>query len=999
MDKDSLLQALNGTLDSNRQIRKSSEQSLHVYEQQSGFTNYLLDLIIEDDIQLGIKIAAAIFFKNRIINYWIIPDNTKESSSYFILEDEKSLIRNNLVKTLMKTYKIYQIKFSLATALNNILSHDKWEEMIPLISKLITSQDKDQIFTGLICLYEYVKNYRWDGIESKNFINPVMEDITKELFPLIEQLAQTLINNNSNTDQSNDEMLYLIIKIFKNATFSTLPTYLLDVNKLGLWCQIHIMIINKDLPKEILEEDIIEERAKNPRIKTVKWCFANLNRLLNRHGGGYLTKNQSEFTSNFLTNFVPEILNAYWKIIEKWSSKKIWLSEASLYYMISFLDNVIETPCWPLVHEKLDAIIRHLILPSLQASEVSVELYEDDPYEYIRRYFDVNREQKSSDVASINFIHRLSNKKFDSTINLIFNIINEIFTKRVNDQNNLEIAMQTEGALRILSTVSNELDRESSPCHGQIDKVLETYIYPELNNSDKTPWLTARTCDAIAMFHNHTYKDSQVLQKIFQDVIRCFQNESQFPIQLTAADALATLVQEDLVAQHVAGQAPQLMENLLEKSKKYESDILTHVMDTFVERFAKNLEPYAVELGTKLSDQFLRLCNEILEQSSNGHVDTDKEYQAGGLLSTLTTLVISMSNASEVGESLEKVLKDLINFVLENAMVMFLSDIVEIMESLLYLRQEVSEIMWSMFQSVIDAFDTYAFEYFDSFQPFFTAIINKGFTNPQINMNSPYVQSLLNVCFGVLKQADMEPIFAHAAFEDIELTVLALNSRFTEFLPKLLPEIFEIYQSLDEQDAFDGYMLHRLSLLRILFASIYIDPITSLSFISSQNFMIEFYKLWIKYSDDFQSVYGCKLQLLCAISIVKSDAIKNIPEDLIGETVDLLLSNLIALPNAIKTKNAILSNETSQKDQIKNENSTNENLEQAIEDQYELDEAEMEALKETPIDKINGFEEFANSFLSIQQNDQQKYQVLFNDLDDNKKEIIQELIRVTQQTK
>ncbi|KAI5964696.1 uncharacterized protein KGF55_001765 [Candida pseudojiufengensis] len=992
MDKNSLLEALSGTLDSNRQLRKSSEQSLNVYEQQSGFTNYLLDLIIDDNIQLGIKIAAAIFFKNRIINYWVISDDTKSSTSYFILEDEKAAIKDNLIKTLMKTYKIKQIKFSLATALNNILSHDKWDEMIPLIYKLITSQEKDKIFTGLICLYEYVKNYRWDGIES--ITNPVMEDITKSLFPLVEQLAQNLVE--SNNDQTNDEMLYLIVKIFKNATFSSLPTYFLDVNKLGLWCQLHILIINKELPKEILEEEIIEQRNLHFRIKTVKWCFANLNRLLNRHGGGYLTKDHSEFTSNFLTNFVPEILNAYWKIIEKWSAQKIWLSESSLYYMISFLDNVIETPCWPLVNDKLDAIIRHLILPSLQANDASVELYEDDPLEYIRRYFDVNREQKTSDVASINFIHRLANKKFDETINLIFNIINEIFAQRMNDQSNTSIAMQTEGALRVLSTISSELDKDTSPVRGQIDKVLDTYLGPELKNSSKTPWLTARTCDAIAMFHSHTYKDTKVLQNIFQGVISCFQNEAQFPIQLTAADALATLIQEDLVAQHVAEQAPQLMENLLEKSKKYESDILTNVMDTFVERFAKNLEPYAVELGAKLSEQFLRLCNEILEQSSNGHVDTDKEYQANGLLSTLTTLVISMSNASKVGESLERVLQEVIVFVLENAMVMFLPDIVEIMESLLYLRQQVSDVMWSIFQSVIDAFDTYAYEYFDSFQPFFTAIINKGFSNPQISMSHSYVQSLLKICFGVLKQTDMEPIFAHSAFEDIELTILAMNSRFIEYLPKVLAEIFEIYKSLDEQDLFDGYMLHRLSLLRILYASIYIDPITSLSFISSQDFIIEYYKLWIKYSDDFQSVYGCKLQLLCAISIIGSNAIKNIPEDLVGETVDLLIGNLVALPGAIKAKNAILLNETSQK-QVRNEE--NEDINQAVEDEYELDEAEMEALKETPIDKINGFEEFVKVFLSIQQNDQQKYQVLFSDLDDNRKEIIQELIRVTQQSK
>ncbi|KAI5957586.1 hypothetical protein KGF57_003280 [Candida theae] len=1004
MDKDSLLQALSGTLNADQRVRTTSEQSLHVYEQQPGFTSYLLDLITEPGIQLGTQIAAAIFFKNRILNYWIAPENTKQPISFFLVEDEKIDIKNKLVPSLIKAYKINQIKFSLSTALNGILSYDKWDELVPIIKRLLSSQDQDQILVGLICLHEYVKNYRWAGLESKNFSNPVMDEVTQEVFPVVEQLAQTLVSSEGN--YSTDEMLYLIVKSFKNATYSSLPQYFVDMNKLGLWCNIHISIINKPLPKEVLDEDIPEQRAMHPRVKAVKWCFANMSRLLNKHGGGYLTKDKSDFTQVFLTNFVPEILGAYWKIIEEWSSKKIWLSEASLFYMISFLELIIETPCWELVGDKLEAVVKHLILPSLEATNETVELYEDDTFEYIRRFFDVNREQKTSDVAAINFVYRLSNKKFKSTINAIFSLVNEIFTQRIGNRESQEVAMRTEGALRVLSTISFKLDTQSSPCYGQVDKMLETFVLPELSNesSIKTPWLTARACDTIAMFHNHQYSDMQVLQQIFQGIISCFQNESQFPVQLTAADALATLVQEDSVASHVSEQAPQLLENLLEKSKKYESDILTNVMDTFVEKFAKSLEPYAVELASKLVDQFVRLGNEILESQSVGTVETDKEYQASGLLSTLTTLILSTSHASKLGTRLETVVQPLLNFVLENAMVVFLTEIVEIMESLLYLNQEVSSTMWSIYQSVVDAFEIYAYEYFDSFQPFFVGIINKGFTNPQVTMEHPYVQSMMNVCFGILKQDDMDPIFAHAAFEDIELTILAMNTRLASILPNFLNEIFDIYQNLEAQDAFDGFMLHRLSLLRNLFAAIFVDPVNTMDLIASKGFTVEFYKLWIKHSDDFQSVYGCKLQMLASLSILKSDAVKKIQEDLVGETVDLLLNNVAALPNAIRAKNSILTNEISLKDQAKAEQKDEDGNDEyaeigELEDEYEMDEAEMEALRETPIDNVNGFEEFVQAFLSIQQNEPERYHILFGDLDDSKKEMIQELVRVTQQAR
>ena len=67
MDRQSLLNALSGTLDPNQQTRKHCEEQLKVYEQQQGFTSYLLDILVESDstTSVGIKVAAAIFSKTE----------------------------------------------------------------------------------------------------------------------------------------------------------------------------------------------------------------------------------------------------------------------------------------------------------------------------------------------------------------------------------------------------------------------------------------------------------------------------------------------------------------------------------------------------------------------------------------------------------------------------------------------------------------------------------------------------------------------------------------------------------------------------------------------------------------------------------------------------------------------------------------------------------------------------------------------------------------------
>lgn len=1002
MDKDTLLKSLAGTLDASLETRKLSEEKLRYYEEMPGFTAYLLDLITDSGVSLGVQTSAAIFFKNRISNYWVVPD-LKTATPRYIQSEEKGAIKSKLVEVLSKTYKNTQLRVQLSTALSSILGAEKWEELVEVISQLVNdTSNLDHVYTGLICLFEYTKNYRYAGFDMPNGKNVVLEQITEKMFPSLEALGNNLLNEDSAVS---DEMLYLILKIFRYTTFSTLPTYLQDPAKLGAWCQIHIVLINKPLPASVLQADSTESKTSNFRIKAVKWCFGNLHRMLLRHGGGVSTKpKDSPFAKLFLGSFVPEILNAYWTIIEKWSTKQIWLSEASLYHLISFLEQIIETPAFSLIEEKMEAIIKHVLLPSLNANQETIELYEDEPEEYIRRFFDVSRDNTTADTASINFLFRLFATKFARTGTLVLSIINEVFQRRAANRSSLEIATETEGALRVLATISYKLDKKSSPVKGQLDQLVQSVVYPEFSTEviATTPWLAARACDTIAMF-GHQFTDQSVLQDVFHGIVYCFQQQEHFPIQITAIDALRALVEEDAVAAQIAEQAPQLMGTLLDMSKNFESDILTNVMDVFVEKFASNLEPYAKELSIRLVEQFIRLAHEILEQTSqNGFADVDKEYQAAGILNTLTSLVISMNASPQVSANLEIILRDMIKFILENSMSLFLTEIMEMLESILFSTNRMSPIMWELFQTCIDCFDTYASDYFDTFHPFLEGVVYCSFGTDEVTIDNPHVQSLFKICFQMLTGDAVDPVFAHFAFELIEFAILGLNKKFIPFLPKFLLEVFSIFSTLESQDAFDGYMLHHLSILKIFFACLYVEPATTLQFLHEKQFTNTFFKLWIKYSGDFQSVYGCKLQILATLSILVEAPVNMLPqEDLVGETADLLISNLEVLPHAIKARQEIVDKESGLKPSTKDYEGGDEDDDEYGEDFYEedleADEAELEAMKLTPIDAINAFQVFAEMTTKVQLQDPARYQMVFGSLDESQKEIAHRIIQINLQ--
>lgn len=1008
MDRDSLLKSLAGTLDASYDTRKQSEEQLRYYELMPGFTNYLLELVTDPSVNFGIQTSAAIFFKNRVSNYWTVPE-LKAATDRYLKTEEKSAIKANIVEVLSKTYKNPQLRVQLSTALSSILDHEKWDELVDVIPKLISdTSNVDHVFTGLICLYEYTKNYRYAGIDSANSKNIVLESVTESIFPILENLTRNLLDDNSSS-QVSDEMLYLILKIFKFSTFSTLPSYLQQQEHLSTWLQFHLQVINKPLPESVLQADSPEEKALNPRVKAVKWAFANMHRLLVRHGGGVNTKEKtSPFAKLFLSTYVPEILNAYWDIIERRSTKQIWLSENALYHLISFLEQTIETPCYPLVEVKLEAIVKHVLLPTLNATQETIELYEDEPDEYIRRFFDTSRDNNTSDTASINFLFRLSSTKFSTSGNLLLSIVNSVFQQRAADRGNLQHAIEMEGALRVLATISYKLEKKSSPVKGQIDQLLYSVVYPELSQEviSKTPWLTARACDTIAMFV-HKFNDEAILQDIFRGVVFCFQQQDQFPIQLTAIDALRILVEEDTVAAQVAEQAPQLMGTLLDMSKKFESDILTTVMDVFVEKFAANLEPYANELSLRLIEQFMTIAHQILEQTAqNGNSDIDKEYQAAGILNTLTSLVISMNASPEVSEKLEVLLKDLIKFILENSMALFLTEVMEMLESIVFSTYKMSPVLWELYSTCIECFDTYALDFFDTFHPFLEAVILSSFGTDALTIEDARVQSMFKVCFQVLSGDAVDPIFAHLAFELIEYSILALNKKFIPFMPQIMTEIFNIFSSLEAQNGFDGFMLHYLSIMKVFFACLYVEPSITLRFLSEKQFTNTFFKLWVKYSGDFQSVYGCKLQILASTSILCDAPLDLLPlEDLLGETVDLLISNMDVLPHAIKARQEILDNENGVRTNTRDFQAEGDDDDDTgfgddfYDDDFEADEAELEAMKQTPIDHINAFFTFTERVSLLQQQDALRHQAIFGSLDDSQKEIANRIISIVHQQK
>jgi len=941
MEVQVITSALAGTLDPNIQLRKQAEQQLSEFEKQPGFTVYCLELAVEPSTPNTIKSSAAVFFKNRISKYW---NNEGERG---IKAEEQETIKAKLIESLVKCYDDSHIRPQLTLAVRNILLRGAWLLNEPIHQLLNSKTDVSHVYTGLLLLFEATRSQRWAYTD-----RTIIENYIEQTFPTLEVLASDILGA---TDYRSGDMLYLILKIFRYSTLNVLPKYFYDVNKLSVWISLHLAVVQRQLPKEVLELDP-SDRSFDRRVKAFKWGFGNLHKFFTRFGLPTSKYSSPEFVAFFNQSIVPEVLKVYFSIIEKWSGG-LWLSDSSLFHLISFLEKCVITDSWTLIEPHFEIILRHLVYPSL--CQQDLELFEDDPEEYIRRFFDIYRESSTADVAATDFLFVTAHHRIEKLAQIL-SLLNEIFNKFTQDQSQ-DNSFKAEGGLRILGSVSMQLSSERSPVKDQVDQIVDGFVVPLLNS--KFEFLRARACETISII-SCKYSDTGILSRVFQGVYNNFKDDSSLPCQVEAASALKVLIVEPPVVEQISQDVPTIMQKLLHLSRSYELDMIGEVMESFVEEFSTQLEPFAHDLGSTLCDQFIRTATELLElqatHSNGGGSDgeAEKEYQAVGYINTMTTMTIAMAKVN-----LDEVFAPAIKFVLHNAAISFLGEALELAESLSMSRKSITPVVWDLYQEAIESFQTFAAEYTEVYIPFLENIIVYGFKG--LNSNSAQVLPLRNVITEIINSpVDFDN---QGAFEIVEYLTLTLK----EFLD-LFPLALKVFK---EQD------LPPLGFVKILLASLFIDPVQTLQTLEQNAETVRVFEIWYNLSTVLNTVYGLKLQSLALLSLLSTPQLPQSIQGFIPQFGQKLITSVEKLPEALNKRQAVL------KGTIEGQDDT------AGLDDFD-DEDDDDAFKDTPLDEINIFTEFQARFSALQSSQPDRYNAIMSSLTPDKVNSINELMNL-----
>ncbi|KIX05540.1 uncharacterized protein Z518_06412 [Rhinocladiella mackenziei CBS 650.93] len=864
---------IQSTLSADTGIRSQAEIALKGAEQHPGFIGALLD-ILQSEQDPGIRLSTAVYLKNRISRGWA----TENTPHQPVSEPERKPFRDRLLPVLSTSPPL--IRAQLVPILQTILQYDfptKWPELMDITLQLMNTQDAHSVYAGLQCLLAVCRTYRFRAGEERANLDKVVN----VAFPTLLGIGNELVNE---TSLEAGEMLRICVKCYKHAVYYGLPQPLQTHQATVDWCTLFLTIIAKEPPECAMAEDP-EDRERNHWWKARKWSYANLNRLFVRYGNpsglsSSQEKELGEFPKNFITNFAPEILKGYLGEIEKWVGGNHWLSKPSLSYTLIFLEECVKPKAmWDKLKPHMDGLIRHLIFPVLCQTDEDMELFTDNPQDYLHRKLNLYEEVSAPDMAATNFLIALTKSRKQQTY-VILSYVNEVVTRYESAPDDQKNPREKEGALRMIGSLASVILGKKSPIADQVEYFFVRHVFPEFRSPHG--FLRARACETMEKFEQLDFKDQNNLMTIYRNILESMA-DPELPVKVMASLALQPLIRHDAIRIAMQSNIPQIMHQLLKLMNEVDVDALSNVMEDFVEVFAEQLTPFAVALSENLRDTYLRIIKEILERNEakaneNGepgygdYLD-DKAIAALGVLQTIGTLILTLEATPDVLLLLETILMPVITITLENKLYDLYNEVFEIIDSCTFASKSISDTMWQAFELMHKTFKDGAELYLEDMLPALDNFVSYG--QQRLIDHPPYLAAIAGMVRDIFADPKVGGVDRICGCKLAEAMMLNLRGGpIDSYIPTFVTLPMEVLTSPQQKTIMKSYKIH---LVEMVINAIYYNPILALQVLESHAWTNKFFSIWFGSIDSFRRVHDKKL-CIAAISALLTIRADQVPQ-------------------------------------------------------------------------------------------------------------------------
>ncbi|XP_040828162.1 importin-8 isoform X1 [Ochotona curzoniae] len=991
MDLNRIIQALKGTIDP--KLRIAAENELNQSYKIINFAPSLLRIIVSDHVEFPVRQAAAIYLKNMVTQYW--PDREPPPGEavfpFNIHENDRQQIRDNIVEGIIRSPDLVRIQLTMC--LRVIIKHDfpgHWPAVVDKIGCYLQSQSSSSWLGSLLCLYQLVKTYEYKKAEDREPLIAAMQIF----LPRIQQQMLQLL-----PDACHYSVLLQkqILKIFYALVQYALPLQLVNNQTMTTWMEIFRSIIDRPVPPETLQIDE-DDRPELVWWKCKKWALHIVARLFERYGSpGNVTKEYFEFSEFFLKTYAVGIQQVLLQILDQYRQKE-YVAPRVLQQAFNYLNQgVVHSVTWKQLKPHMQNISEDVIFSVMCYKDEDEELWQEDPYEYIRMKFDIFEDYASPTMAAQTLLYTAA-KKRKEVLPKMMSFCYQILTDPNFDPR------KKDGALHVIGSLA-ELLLKKSLFKDQIELFLQNHVFPLLLSN--LGYLRARSCWVLNAFSSLKFHNELNLRNAVELAKKSLIEDKEMPVKVEAALALQSLISNQIQAkEYMKPQVRPIMQELLHIVRETENDDVTNVIQKMICEYTQEVASIAVEMTQHLAEIF----NKVLQSDEYEEVE-DKTVMAMGILHTIDTILTVMEYHKEILQQLENICLRIIDLVLQKHVIEFYEEILSLAYSLTC--HTISPQMWQLLGILYEIFHQSSFEYFTDMMPllhnYVTIDTNTFLANPK------NLEIIFTMCRKVLYGDAGEDAECHAA-KLLEVIILQCKGRgIDQCIPLFVQLVLErLTRGVKTSEL-------RTMCLQVAIAALYYSPDLLLHTLERMQLphhpgpiTVQFINQWMSDTDYFLGHHDRKM---CIIGLSVLLELQNRPpavDAVVAQILPSILFLFLGLKQVCATRQML-----NQEDRSKIEKADMEENEEISSDEEEtnastqamqpstgrgededeeeedwddevLEETALESFS-TPLECVDEYQFFTQALLTVQHRDAAWYQLLTAPLSEDQRQALQEV--------
>nr|SZF06517.1 importin-7 isoform X1 [Psoroptes ovis] len=876
MDVMKLVEIFRGTFDGNY---NQAEKQLEQIHKIIGFLPTVLQIVMETNIELPVRQAAVIYFKNEVFNHWESKESKNNQQIFSIHEQDRQLIRNSIIDALVLSTDV--IRNSLSLALNYIIKYD-FPHKFTVTDKIVyylQTNDPNNWMGALMVLMELAKNYEYKNNEQKQ---PLL-DVMKILAPILYKMMIEILPDNS---EHKVLMQKTILKIIFIITQYSLPLSLFTEEFFTQWMEIIRQVLDRPVPNEVNNFDI-EERYELPWYKSKKWALHIIVRIFERYGPSKgQSKEYKQFGRWYMETFSVGIIQVILKMLDQYN-QKVYLPQRVLQQAINYLNTCVEhIYTWKILKPNISQIIEKVIFPLLCYTEEDDELWQTDPAEYVRKKFDFFEDYVSPVSAAQQFLCTCCKKRKDmlkNTIGFAIQILNS----------NVSTSQYKDGALHMLGSVSDIMLKKKM-YHQQINDMLAGHVFPFFNSDH--PFLRARAAWILHFFEDFEFENQVTLCQAINCLQYALIHDKELPVKVQAAISLQILiVNQEKTRPLIEPNLDTIIIECLNIVKISHNDDVSSGLQRLICAFGEKILPIAAKIVSSL----VEILESILKTNDENN---DATITIMGSLNTIDT-VLMLIDDQETLSAIEPIAMKNVMMILDENLKELYEECFNIVTTLT--DKKISNDMWKIYEYIYKiSMSEEGPEYFADMMP---ALHNLITVDPDAFISDQNrVVALFEICKYILNYDCIDEFYCNV-IKIIEVFLLQFREKVSNLMPSFCEIVMDKYILMDDLKTSE---LKTLS-LQVLLVVLYIDSGLFFQIIEklqqkypNKNILDFILEEWLMDIKSFLGLHDRKICILalCKLFTLPANMVPNKVRELAPKFAPELLKMFDNLKEAYKAK-------------------------------------------------------------------------------------------------